>query len=81
MNQNVQKLKEWLKGLPEKEQEEVLRFMYGRLFVKKDVVVDGKKSYYAGPAPGLIDINEGYYAGPAPTASQTAICSQCKRPL
>jgi hypothetical protein len=81
MNQNVQKLKTWLEGLSAEDQEEVLRSMYGRLFVKKEIIISGKKSYYAGPAPGLIDINEGYYAGPAPAASQSAICSQCKRPL
>jgi hypothetical protein len=79
MNQNVQKLKSWLDGLSPTDREEVLRFMYGRLFVKKEVTINDKKTYYAGPAPGLIDINEGYYAGPAPSTSQAQICPTCKR--
>lgn len=81
MNENVKKLKTWLEGLQPNDQEEVLKFMYGRLFVKKEIMVAGKKTFYAGPAPGLIDINEGYYAGPAPSTSSTPICSQCRRPL
>jgi hypothetical protein len=79
MNPNVTKLKEWFAGLGGADQEAVLRFLYGKRFVKQEVVVGSKKSFYAGPAPGLIDINEGLYAGPAPEAPAT--CGQCGRPL
>ena len=70
MSAPVDTLKKWFENLKPSEQQDVLKFVYGRTLVRKGM--------YMGPNPSLID--EGLYVGPAP-ASSSSVCPSCGRPL
>jgi len=72
MSAAVTELKGWFAKQTAKDQEEVLKFIYGNVLERRGM--------YVGPAPGMVMITEGLHQGPPPAAS-TNKCSGCGRPL
>lgn len=72
-----QTLKSWFDSLSPTEKREVLRFVYGDLYVERPLL----EGVYCGPAPEMIK-KGGLYAGPAPSSLQAVPnrCPTCQRP-
>jgi len=69
-----QRLKEWFDKLDLSEKKDVLKYVYGKLYVEMDLV----KGMYCGPAPGMIKEGCDMYCGPAPSTNQN-VCPSCGR--
>lgn len=67
---SVERLKNWFGEISQDEQQEVLKFLYGRNLLKKGL--------YSGPYPETL--TEGLHVGPVPTSSATSACPTCGRP-
>ena len=70
MSTNIEKLKDWFDDLPQSEQKEVVKFLYGGKMLLQE-------GMYLGPHPD--SVQRGLHVGPIPSSS-SGKCPTCGRP-